>query len=453
MLKHAIELPTDPWLEQWAQCLRPELVLDLCGEQLNGVSEAERDMWRCCRFVEALYDPARSIRLAYALLPDESISTQRTWPQGEIVYFNAPVRRPVSRRGQVLRANGAEIEAYVFPNDRRLRSLRKLQGRPDAIRTWKHWLTAAGDSFQIDEDSLRRVLIRYVPEQKWIIRLRARGAQCQGGAPGKRSIAVRISSPPTCHSLLRRHRAMRSDAARATFTVPRVVGADPSSGLLATEWAKGASLTEVLQTGPPDAVMQRLCEALAAFHATPIEGLVVSSKSVLCRRAERACADLVMARPQLGADLSRVKSRLLSGLADVEPVRPATLHNDLHWNQLRFADQAVFVLDLERMCLGDPLLDVANLAMQLRMLAHRPECGVNPSAAEAWTEALLDAWSGVNGQPIEPVRFGCYSAIALLELARGMMRHLRPGWRQLALQCLEQAHASMDSRRKEVLLT
>ncbi|MFQ5502801.1 MAG: phosphotransferase, partial [Phycisphaerae bacterium] len=139
-----------------------------------------------------------------------------------------------------------------------------------------------------------------------------------------------------------------------------------------------------------------------------------------------------------------------STLGRISVEDPVTLHNDFHWNQLRINDDRIAMLDLERMCLGDPLVDVANFAGQVRMLGVRPEHEIDSATATTWAYAFLEEWSIYTCRHIHPIRFRCYLAVTLLELARGMMRHLRPGWQDLAHRCVEQASGDMGSLAREV---
>ncbi|MFQ5428779.1 MAG: phosphotransferase family protein [Phycisphaerae bacterium] len=451
----SIELPDDAVLGDLRSCFQPAAVLDACREQLRRIGRSERDAWRDCRMVEALYHPQRYARVAYALLDSETIPAQRFWPQGRIVYLHTPPRRPVSRRGDVLTIAGRSVEVYCFPNDRRLRNLRKFQNRADATRWWKRWLDETGDDFRIDRDSLRRVLIRYVPEQKWIIRLRARGIDPVAGAAGKRSVAVRAALPQSCEMLWRRHRRFATAAGRTLlpFTVPDVAGADLTRGLLATRWLRGDSLFDALRTGSVIDLMPRVARALAAFHEVrclDIEPLVANH---VLARIDGATADLSAACPERAVDLARVRARLQRRLSELPPVKPVTLHNDFHWNQVRVQGDRLAILDLERLCLGDPLIDVANFDTQVRMLGHRPECDVDASTAAGWANAFFEAWGQRSHVRIDPDTFACYAALSLLELARGMMRHLRPGWRALAHRCIEAADARLAGAPHKAVMT
>jgi len=450
----AIEPPTDAALGGVVEALHPQSVLAACRTQLESLAQDERSSWNHCRVVEALYHPGRYVRVAYAMLADDQVPVKRNWPQGQIVYLHAPLRPPMSRRGRVILLGGWPVEAYLFPNDRRLRGLRKFASRQAAADVWRGWMREAGDDFEVSAESLRRVLIRYVPEQKWIVRLRVRGVDRASGEPAKRSIAVRCASNRSCAMLARRHRVLRAIAAQqaTAFQVPAVVGQQVSGGLLATQWNRGNTLLETLRRQPARAVMDRVSEVLASFHALPVEAFDRLPDAGVMSRVKDAVADLALACPDLEADLRRMAGEIRHCLNAFDACRSAVLHNDFHWNQLRLYDQRCTLLDLERMCSGDPLIDAANFAAQLRMLAHRPEHGVAAQQAADWADAFLNAWSRTRGEAIEPGRFGCFTAMSLLELARGMMRHLRPGWRLLARTCIESAAAGLGATKIEAVL-
>ena len=451
MLSMGIELPADARIGLVVEAFNPDRVLMACREQLTHIPMETRSRWTCCRVVEALYHPDRYIRVAYALLDDETIPLNRNWPQGQIVYLHAPLREPMSRRGHVLTLDETKVEIYLFPNDRRLRGLRKFQGRTDASEVWQNWIDASPDDFQIDPQTLRRVMIRYVPEQKWIVRLRARGVETGTGAASKRSIAVRSASSDSCEELARRHQSLSDQwaACSVPFTIPAVIGTDIKGGLIATEWIKGQSLVETLQSESPRDVMHRVVEVLSSFHGMDVDRLPMLTGTGLRRRVQMAVADLVIACPELKDELRDIDEKLQHSLGNIHMDEPMTLHNDFHWNQLRINGDRVALMDLERMCIGDPLIDVANFAGQVRMLGLRPEHNIDSTTATTWAYAFLEEWSVYTCQNIHPVRFRSYLAVSLLELARGMMRHLRPGWHELTHRCIDLAIGDLGSLSKE----
>ena len=68
----------------------------------------------------------------------------------------------MSRRGSIVRVDVCDIEVYRFPNDRRLRGLRKFAGRDRAARAWQRWLDQDETGLELQPDTLRRSLLRYV---------------------------------------------------------------------------------------------------------------------------------------------------------------------------------------------------------------------------------------------------------------------------------------------------
>lgn len=451
MLTASIDIPADAVLGAVFERLDPMTVLAAVRDQATGVDASAQADWGHCRMIEAIYHPGRHVQAAFALLADESIPRRRYWPEGQIVYVRAPLRRPMSRRGFELRLGGQSVECYLFPNDRRLRQVRCFAGSSDAPPVWQAWLDASGDDFRLDAPTLRRRLIRYVPEQKWIIRLRCRGIEAESGQGGMRAIAVRCSSPRSCEALQNRHRfvAEHLGGVHTAARAPRIVGVDAARGLLATRWMGGDSVVDALACEPAEDVFGRVCDALAQFHAMPADGFEPLTPDRVNQRVREAVDDLRIACPQMRDELEAVQVAFQRRLAAWRPADTVTLHNDFHWNQLRLRENRVAVLDFERMCAGDPLIDVANFAVQIRMLGQREDVDVSSETAQSWSACFLDVWSHRTGMPVDTGRFACPAVLSMMELARGMMRHLRPGWRELTKHCVEAATIALDSTSPE----
>lgn len=453
MVLDALELPAEDALCRPAALLTPGYVLDVARDELARLDTGPPEPWQHCRVVEAFYHPRRYVRIAVALLTDASTPSIRFWPDGQIAYFHWPARHPVSRRGAVVRLGDQDAELYLFPNDRRLRGLRHFTGRAAVARLWQEWGAQSGVPDGADTEALRRVLIRYVPEQKLVARIQADTLAADSDAAHRLNLAVRVSPPAICCELAQRYRTIAALARRAdTFLyVPRVVGVDPTTGVLATEWVRGRSLLEKLQTGDHAQVMRRVARTLRAFHRLPAAGLEPLSNRVLLHRIRNAVFDLGLVCPELQPRLRTLAAEMRARVRGFVTVEPVTLHNDLHWNQVRIRQRRYALLDLERLCAGDPLVDAANFATQVRMLGQRPEHDVTPADASRWAAAFLEQWAAATRTPIASDRFHTFAALALLELARGMMRHFRPGWRALAQCCVEQAEAELNSIGREAI--
>lgn len=437
--------PADEVLGPALQALTPVAVLDACREQLRGKAGSDAPAWKSIRVIEALYHPQRYVRIAYALWAGETVSDRRAWPEAQIVYLHAPVREPMSRRGTIIRVGDVDVEAYRFPNDRRLRGMRKFTGREDATRVWQSWLDRGDSRVRIDQATLQRLLVRYVPEQKWVARLRAETRPGDGGASRKLRIAVRCSSPDSCATLLYRHVALTGAASEsgAAPIVPRVVGASVEEGILAVEWNRGQSLIESLKAESPCEVMKELAAVVVSLHATSLPALDLITPRDIASAVREAAGQLALACPTRAAQVGSLVRELEDRLGMITPGNPVSLHNDLHFDQVRIKRGGITLLDLERMAVGDALIDVANLVTQLRMLGSRTEFAIEERIANRWANEFLHRWVECTAERVDGDRFRCYAVWSLLKLACGMMRHLRPGWRDLLDRCLEAAEGTL----------
>jgi len=443
------EYPADHVVTALPTLLDEQAVLDACRSQLVRSRDTSEDQnWCAAKRIETLYHPNRYAKVVYALLSDPSTPANRYWPTGQLVYLYAPARQSSSRRGEIIQIGGQDVEAYQFPNDRRLRGVRHFAGREPCVEVWQDWLQASDIQATVNIDTLQRLLVRYVPEQKWIVRLRAEldGWSDHRGS-NKQRIAIRAASPESIGRLTRRHHALAklSTSSAACFQVPAVVGASSEKGLLGVEWIRGHQVVEAIAEQGYEEILPGIASRLHTLHNYKIEGLDRVTQSDMSDRIESAYTDLATAHPAQQDALNTLKTQWKDRFQKMpEPVEIATIHNDFHWNQLSIKRDRYALFDLERMANADPLLDVANFSSQLYMLGHRPEIGVTSKDAQQWRDAFLANWQQETGQSIDRHRLGCYAALSKLDLARGMMRHLRPGWKILADKCIEFARDDLN---------
>lgn len=437
MLRTRSVLQSDSELCALTGCLDSATVLDASRHGLARMPSERREAWREARLIEALYHPGRYLRVVYAMLCDPTTPTSRAWPEEELVSLFTPVRNPMSGRGEILSIDGQEVEAYCFPNDRRLRGLRTFARRDLTLAAWRQWSPSGAE---INEDSLQRKLVRYVPEQKCVVRLRAEWRQ-SGDRCETRRIAVRCGTPAACEMLAHRHRwiAAHIRSCGMGFSTPDVVGCEAERGLLAIEWLRGQTLVEALRGGDESEVMSRTVNALHQFHCVPAPDLIERSNKDLIESAREALRDLSVVCPKLEGEISQLHRELPERLSRTTPGLSVTLHNDVHMDQFTFKQGRVAILDLERMATGSGDIDVVNLATQIEMLGCRPDRDVDSATAVRWRHAFLTNWLSSADQCLDPVRFHLLTAHARLVLARGMMRHLRPWWPPFVEECVRRA--------------
>jgi aminoglycoside phosphotransferase (APT) family kinase protein len=182
--------------------------------------------------------------------------------------------------------------------------------------------------------------------------------------------------------------------------------------------------------------MAAAVRAIRGFHAAEVPALPRVSNAEANDSASDAVTDLETACPDLHEPLNEIRRRLPEGLEEEDNGDSVTLHNDLHWNQFSIKGGRFAILDLERMARGDATVDVANFATQLQMLGCRPDIDVDQETADRWRKMFLTCWEADAGRPLPRARFHALAARSRLELARGMLRHLRPDWPAIVEECV-----------------
>ncbi len=444
MLQNPNDWLVDPALGRIGELLAPVNIAAMLRRTLF----AGRDELRYCRAIEALYDPGDQVRVAYALSETESISPHREWPEGEICYVRLPARESQSRRGDGIQLNGCEVEAYRFPNDRRLRGLRKFSGRDSAASVWQTWLSNDEPALELKPETLRRSLLRYVPEQKWIVRLSATCHDSVAERDEKRTIAVRSANVKACQTIYSRMVALRRARKNfgSLFRVPKPVAFDAQLGLLAVRWVWGDTMLDHLRSGNAEELMDRVALGLRSLHGVQIKGLEKRFPEDDLQLSIRAAEDIAAVIPTLNAESDEVVVRLRESIPNLDPADFRTVHYDFHWNQVRGRADRLTLLDFERCAQGDAYADIATFATQMSILHHRVELGVTQAECKAWAREFLETWEQQTCQAIDLPRFRWYSAVALLTLARGVLRHLRPDWKRLVQTYVELAVGVVQQR-------
>lgn len=274
----------------------------------------------------------------------------------------------------------------------------------------------------------RRGADRRLPELAPLVA--APGAHLVAHRPERRAV-VRVDRgdvPPHFVKVLRGDRAAGAAAtlehlAGAGLPVPRVrPGAPPA--LLVTEALPGATLHDLLPTGAAvgatdlhaiGALVRRLHD-VAPPAGTPRHD--ARDEADLTRRAvDLAAAYGLEAVPPAGLD--EAVARLAAVPA---PDRLVLLHRDLHDKQL-LRDPATgswSLLDLDLLALGDPALDLANMAVHLELRARQGL--LDPALVAGWSAALLEGY-GADERTRRAV--DAHAAVARVRLAA--VYAFRPG--------------------------
>lgn len=255
--------------------------------------------------------------------------------------------------------------------------------------------------------------------------------------PGRRAV-VALDDGATYAKVVRPRRAAELVArlgAVATITgcdadAPRVPvvrrESRPDDGLVLLEALPGRSLHEALGTDvDPGARSEAIGVAagmLAAFHRCDPRGADLPPATDGGSPAEWL-AVVTKVHPGLNTYYAEVAERLGPGGAGVTDVIPALVHGDLHDRNLLLDGGRGALLDLDGVGVGDPAIDVGNLAAHLFLRALQRGDDVGVGRADAAVLLTRHPAGGARG-----ARWGARSLFRLACLYRFRMAsaHLAP---------------------------
>lgn len=300
------------------------------------------------------------------------------------------------------------LRAWVFPSDRVLPGL----GRLLDLRRTARWLngTELFGGARMRAHRSAATLLRYRPESRAVFRLSA-GWKSADGRRGRTDLAVRVLPPDRAGHVVMQRQACAFDGS------PRLLAAQPRTGLLAEEWLDVRPL-------PGDGFDHAALVGglLASLHARP------RAPGAAARRAPGPGPSPLFA---WNSELAALDATLQVRLPADEPVWS---HGDLHADQvaLESGTGRPRLLDLDRLALAPAAADLASWIAD--HLAVSPELGLERAAAP-----LLDGYAAAGGRPPSGSILALHVVAELRSRAAGSLRRLEQGAVGRARRLLELA--------------
>ncbi len=301
----------------------------------------------------------------------------------------------------------------VFPDDARLRALRRLESTEFRNRLMTRLrVLAPGATVQ------GLTVLAYKPERRFV---------------------ARVDNDDGTHALLKLHTperfqvipAQHGFSSRGALRVSRTLHASRKHAAFAYEWIDGRPLA--LFAADADAALARSGEALAALHTqTPAPRERRPGAEALASAA--LVAVLV---PKLAAPVRALAAQLAERLAAVSsPLR--ALHGDFHAAQVLLDGDRAALIDLDNACAGDPAQDLAVFAAHAELEAMRTQR--SPAIVATAVERLLSGYARVT-EPPDARRLALHTAAALVSIAPQPFRSFDAAWPERIETLLERAHA------------
>jgi len=312
---------------------------------------------------------------------------------------------------------------WIFPNDRKLGGIAALND-PDSLSS--EVASQIGGSRQRGKIEI----IRYVAERSCTVRLRLEdGATVSYGKfyrPGE--------SDPAWNAIgsLWQSKSCRS----GSLTIPEpLIRLDESESVWLRE-VRGVPLERKLPEDLTGEWMIRTGRTIAELHKI---GATIGSSSLPViveterrQKLENAIELLAMVNGGQRVRLAELATKLARKEPRNRPGNLAVLHGDLHLkNMIALESGAIALIDLDNLCLGDPLIDLGSFIAHLYYW-HYWSREAGGSRPELLVEQLLAGYFEAAGEPLDEQSLRWQIAAALIgERAVRCITRLKPGGRPL----------------------
>jgi len=423
-IRQSVDIPDDPAMPGLSRCAQPDQMIEHVRTAVADLGTQESTDYSDCSLTEAVYQPGRACRIAYAL-------TVRGNDRPEIVYARWPAEVRTHASAIRVESGGDSFDLFRYPRDRRLRQVRAMRRDDWLMEASAKWFARKYGEGRFTPESWRCSPIKYVPESRLVCRLK--GEWESKIATRWCRAYVRISRRNNAEDqaeVLRQLATVLNDA-DCGLAVPESLGAVSRHHLLATEFIRGRMLRDAISCASGQEIADA-CRKLASLSRLKINLASVPARGVRLEPQSMLSDLFSVLSPTPGS------SRTLDLWARTQPAAPqvdALVHGDMHAGQVIQKNELLFVVDWDACGLGDPTQDITNLAAEI-------EYGTRLTRGSASSDDIaancVSAWRSAGGVfNTRSARWWATHAIILR--AWGLLRHLRPGWRGASSRQLERA--------------
>lgn len=259
-----------------------------------------------------------------------------------------------------------DLLIQVFPYDYRLPGLRRIfQGTPEMVDPV---VSELGDGPWTVEQALVTTT-RYRPDMRAMVRLDVAARDEATGERATRRAYAKVYRED--EEGRRAHRVLQIITEGTTredhgFAVARPIAYVEEWKTLLLSEVPGTRLLQIVRRGDAHgalAAVRRAARAVAGFHQFPFpEGLLPLATQDQEERLATVAATLRANNPRLTTEIDRL-AETIGGTLDKSLLMPT--HFDLKQGHMLVDERQVGLLDFDKLALGDPLIDVANLVATL----------------------------------------------------------------------------------------
>lgn len=378
-----------------------------------------------CEIIQARYKPGKNCLISYRLTIRDALTNEsreqifcaRVYERGgsQSRFIKAQSQPAVATRfgDAVFHIPNLEMVAWAFPNERKLAGLPAITD-DDCLRDkiLPPVIAAAyGEGWEIA--ALASKIAHYVAEHTCVVRVTL-DLRHASETQAVTLYGKTYYNDEGAETFARMRQLWESEARKnRRLALALALAYQPEIKTLWQAGLPGASLYEWESDSPQFlGWLKRAAVALAALHQSPVCCRRKIGIADLLARFDEVERMVALARPECLPKLRSLIERLKRQSRQIGERPAATLHGDLHLKNFLVAGQEIALIDLDNMCLGDPLLELGSFVASLHyrnLLLERP-----PQRGQAMAEAFVRAYAEVVPWAVADSILNWYVAAALI---------------------------------------
>lgn len=448
------EIPIDATLSNLHELLDANAARDILRYEVPEYSSKHQLALEKFQILYARYRPNNDCIVCYRVDVHDRIHACR---DAELVvvkaFAEAPSQEEISRRTQKLKSVSRygprfayladrKLAVTTFPNDPRMHRLYKLFRPKDLERMFRQF--TAGANCQLNYGGERTDQIRimsYKPERSCLIQFRTGAALEQGG--DRRTVYARIYHGNNGIFVNQGMSAVWNGVAQRSgqLRVAHPIGYNAINRIFMQSAVPGTPLAEQTTNGRFCDYVSMAAESLAMLHKMP--GEVQRRRTVANELAsnEKAAVALGCALPHLRGRLAKLMARLRETMPQGTTL--SLIHGDFSSNQVMVDGDSVYLIDFDRVALGDPYIDLGDFLARLEKTVFL--AGLPFHIAETGTDAFRRSYEAAHGECLNEARLLWHWAVGYTRgIAYSHLRNLRLGWRERVESFVARAEAVVE---------
>ncbi len=421
-------LPTDSVVRQLNQGLNVDHMKALFQQRLFASSELQIQH---CAIDRIKYKPGKNCLVCYRLViinrktglsVDRLLSARFYESGGSLRRFkkaklNNQLFRQQATRSAELLIHLSELDCviWVFPNDRKLKSLALLNNEqrlqkiifPGLIE--QHW----GEQWKLMKLQSQRV--HYLPEHTCCVRTQLILRHQQ---TGESKIQLLYGKTYYNNQGCEAYKVMRqlwtSDVRKlGLLAIPQPVTYAAEHKMLWQHSVPGQPVLEWLKSDPVFySRFDEIAEQVVALHQSAIKVSKQITRTQLCQQLNTVVDLISLVMPDSHQSLESLVARL-SNQQNCDTRRPeAILHGDLHLKNMLADEQQIYLIDLDDVHRGDPLQEIGSLIAAI--LCQSVNQVFSQTDALRMIQLFLYHYQGLVSWRINPDDLRWYVAVALV---------------------------------------